>query len=266
MNASSDYCRENPAAGARCDNHRSFRRSRVAAVALGMMLCAQAGAQHWGYSGEAGPASWSSLDAKFVMCGLGRNQSPVDLADFVEAELEPLTLDYQAGAKEIVNNGHAIQVNYAPGSTLTLGGHSFGLAQFHFHSPSENTYEGKHFPLEAHLVHADDDGNLAVIALMFEEGEENSVIAQLWEQMPANAGGKAALSETMDVASLLPESKDYFRFNGSLTTPPCSEGVWWMVMKEPMSVSKSQIEKFSGTLGFANNRPVQPINSRVVLR
>jgi len=235
-------------------------------TALAMSWTGGALAQHWGYAGEAGPENWSKIDPKFAMCGLGRNQSPVDLAGFVEADLKPLKLEYKAGAAEILNNGHTVQVNYAAGSSLTVNGRTFALTQFHFHSPSENKVSGKQFPLEGHLVHADKDGNLAVVAVMFQEGAANALLAKLWEKMPAKAGDKNALPAGLSVSQLLPADRDYYRFNGSLTTPPCSEGVWWLVMKKPATASKAQIEQFSKTVGFANNRPVQPVNARPVLR
>ncbi len=240
------------------------RLAMIAAFALG--ATAPALAQHWGYSGEAGPENWSKIDPKFAMCALGRNQAPIDLGGFVEAELKPLTLAYKAGAADIVNNGHTVQVNYAPGSALTVSGRTFELKQFHFHAPSENKVGGKQFPLEGHLVHADKDGNLAVVAVMFQEGAANALLGKLWEKMPAKAGEKADLPADLSAAQLLPAERDYYRFNGSLTTPPCSEGVWWLVMKKPVSVSKAQVGQFSKTVGFANNRPVQPVNARPVLR
>lgn len=242
----------------------SVRRSLITALALG--AAAPALAQHWGYSGEAGPANWSKLDPKFEMCALGRNQSPIDLSGLVEADLKPLKFAYKAGAADIVNNGHTVQVNYAPGSMLTVDGRTFELKQFHFHSPSENKVGGKQFPLEGHLVHADKDGNLAVVAVMFQEGAANALLAKLWEKMPAKAGEKADLPAGLSATQLLPGERDYYRFNGSLTTPPCSEGVWWLVMKQPASASKAQVGQFSKTVGFANNRPIQPVNARPVLR
>ena len=223
-------------------------------------------AQHWGYSGKAGPENWAKIDAKYAACAAGRNQSPIDLANLAEAELKPLKLDYKAGAAEIVNNGHTVQVNYGAGSTLTADGRSFQLTQFHFHSPSENMIKGKQFPLEGHLVHSDKDGNLAVVAVMFEEGAANPLLAKLWPAMPAKAGDKAALPAGLGVSPMLPGNHDYYRFNGSLTTPPCSEGVWWLVMKKPATVSKAQVEQFPKTLGFDNNRPIQPVNARPVLQ
>jgi carbonic anhydrase len=240
---------------------------RVALIAVSaFFLTTSALAQHWGYAGEAGPENWSKIDAKFVMCAIGRNQSPIDLAGFVEADLKPLKADYKAGASEIVNNGHTVEVSYSPGSTLTVDGRTFELKQFHFHAPSENRISGKQFPLEGHLVHADKDGNLAVVALMFQEGAANPLLAKLWEKMPAKAGDKGALPAGLSVMQLLPADRDYYRFNGSLTTPPCSEGVWWLVMKKPASASKAQVEQFSKTVGFANNRPIQPVNARPVLQ
>lgn len=223
-------------------------------------------AQHWGYSGEAGPENWSKIDAKYAMCGIGRNQSPIDLGTFVEADLKPLKFAYKRGASEIVNNGHTVQINYAAGSSVAVDGHAFELKQFHFHSPSENRIGGKQFPLEGHLVHADKDGDLAVVAVMFQEGAANPLLAKIWPTMPAKAGEKAALPAGLSVAQMLPKERDYYRFNGSLTTPPCSEGVWWVVLKRPATVSKAQLEQFSKSIGFANNRPVQPLNARAVLR
>jgi carbonic anhydrase len=221
---------------------------------------------HWGYSGEAAPENWGKVDPKYAMCALGRNQSPVDLASFVEADLKPLKFSYVAGASEIINNGHTVQVNYAPGSSVSVDGRTFQLVQFHFHSPSENRIGGKQFPLEGHLVHQDKDGNLAVVAVMFLEGAANPLLAKVWEAMPAKAGEKKALPAGLNVLSLLPADRDYYRFNGSLTTPPCSEGVWWLVMKKTATASKGQIEQFSKAVGFANNRPIQPVNARPVLR
>jgi carbonic anhydrase len=242
---------------------------QLARAALAIAATGWAGAvpaQHWGYAGEAGPENWSKIDPKFAMCGLGRNQSPVDLAGFVEADLKPLKLDYKAGAAEILNNGHTVQVNYTAGSSLTVSGRTFELKQFHFHAPSENKVGGRQFPLEGHLVHADKDGNLAVVAVMYQEGAANPLLAKLWERMPAKAGDKSALPAGLNAAQLLPADRDYYRFNGSLTTPPCSEGVWWLVMKKAASASKAQVEQFSKTLGFANNRPVQPVNARPLLQ
>lgn len=223
-------------------------------------------ASHWAYTGESGPEHWANLDAKNAICGAGLNQSPIDLDNFIEAELGALKLDYRPTAVDILNNGHAIQVGYAAGSSLTIEGRSFELKQFHFHSPSENTLRGKQFPLEAHLVHQDSNGNLAVVAVMFDEGAQNAFLDALWKAVPQEAGKKGALPAGLNASSLLPVDRDYYRFNGSLTTPPCSEGVLWAVLKQQSTVSKAQLAQFSAMLGFANNRPVQPRNARPVLQ
>lgn len=239
----------------------------LAACVLFINGAAQAsGKAHWTYSGEEGPAHWGELSADYTACATGRNQSPVDLSGMVEADLPAIDIHYAVGGGEILNNGHTIQVNYAPGSTISVAGHRFELKQFHFHSPSENTVEGRSFPMEAHFVHADQDGNLAVIAVMFEEGAANAELDKAWSQMPGHADEKTDLAAEVNADSLLPADRDYYRFSGSLTTPPCSEGVWWLVMKQPASASAAQIEKFTHVMHHPNNRPVQPLNSRVVLQ
>lgn len=237
----------------------------LAGVVLLLGACA-GGQPHWGYSGDEGPAHWGELSPDFTACSEGKNQSPIDLTGFVEADLKPIAFSYQVGAEKIVNNGHTIQVNYASGSMIIVDGHAFELKQYHFHTPSENHINNASYPMEAHLVHADKDGNLAVIAVMFLEGAENEAIAQAWAKMPKKTGEESTLSAEAAAVGLLPADRDYYRFNGSLTTPPCSEGVWWFVMKATMTVSKEQIEQFSEMMHHPNNRPVQAVNARPVLQ
>lgn len=245
---------------------------RISKLAVAMVTVLATGttgtilAQHWGYEGEAGPQNWSKLDPNFGVCASGKNQSPIDLKGFIEADLKALKLDYNASMVDILNNGHTVQVNYAPGSSLAVDGLRFELKQFHFHAPSENKINGKHLPLEGHLVHADNDGNLAVLAVMFQEGAANTLLAKLWEKMPNKAGEKSALPTGLSVSQLLPKERDYYRFNGSLTTPPYSEGVRWFVIKKPLTASRAQIQQFSKAVGFANNRPIQATNARSVLQ
>ena len=219
----------------------------------------------WSYEGTTGPSEWGRLKPEFGACAGRSNQSPIDIAGTIDAALPPLKVRYTAGGGEVVNNGHTIQANFKSGSVLSLDGRDFELKQFHFHSPSENRLSGKSYPLEAHLVHADKDGNLAVVAVFFAEGKSNPTIGAVWSRMPA-AGAKGDLSAPVSAAGLLPAGRDYYRFNGSLTTPPCTEGVRWLVMKQAATVSKEQVEQFRKTLGFANNRPVQPVFARPVLR
>lgn len=223
---------------------------------------------HWDYSatGHEGPENWGTLDPSYSMCAEGKNQSPVDLAGMVESDLPFITVDYQAGGNEILNNGHTIQVNYKPGSTISVTGNQYELKQFHFHTPSENIVNGNAWPLEAHFVHADTNGNLAVIAVMFRTGETNSELEKAWGVMPENAGEKDLLAVLVDANLLLPEDRDYYRFNGSLTTPPCSEGVLWLVMKNDNAASVDQIEKFAHLMHHPNNRPIQPRNSRLIMK
>ncbi|MGL6556301.1 carbonic anhydrase [Aeromonas dhakensis] len=236
-------------------------------LAATLLLCptAFAATPHWEYSGEAGPAKWASLTPEFGQCA-GRNQSPVNLSGLVKAELAPLQFHYLAGGHSVTNNGHTVQVDYAPGSILELDGMHFTLKQFHFHAPSENLIEGKSYPLEGHLVHVNDQGELAVVAVMFEPGKANGALSQVWQSLPAKAGEQRQLKEAVSAEPLLPAKRDYYRFSGSLTTPPCSEGVRWLVMKQPVQVSEAQIDTFKAVMHHPNNRPVQPLHGRLVLQ
>ncbi|HEY5715510.1 MAG TPA: carbonic anhydrase [Psychromonas sp.] len=220
---------------------------------------------HWGYSGEEGPENWAQLSHDNFAC-TGSNQSPVNLTGFIEANLTPIQFNYKAGGSEILNNGHTVQINYQQGSSMTVDGHEFSLKQVHFHAPSENHIDGQSYPLEGHLVHADAAGNLAVVAVMFEVKDENSTLAGAWQQMPEHAGDKYQLDTVFDIDGILPTNRDYYRFNGSLTTPPCSEGVRWLVLKESVAVSAEQVKAFAEVLGGPNNRPIQATNARVILK
>ena len=239
----------------------------VSAISLFLAsgICLASGDVHWTYSGNEGPEHWGELSDKFALCSTGKNQSPINISGLIEAELQPISFSYAAASKDILNNGHTIQVNYNAGSYITVDGIDFELKQFHFHAPSENLINGKSYPMEAHLVHADKDGNLAVIGVMFVEGKENKALTQAWEKMPKQANDKQTLTGVAAI-DLLPKNHDYYRFNGSLTTPPCSEGVRWLVMKNAVSASKAQIETFTNAMHHANNRPVQATNARPVLK
>lgn len=222
---------------------------------------------HWGYTGHEAPEFWGDLSHDYAICKSGRNQAPIDIADLTEAELNPIVFQYNSVPMSIINNGHSVQVNYAAGSSITVDGQTFNLLQFHFHTPSENTVDGQFFPMEAHLVHGDKDGNLAVVGVLFNEGAAHPFIETVWAHMPEKAGEKKELPElSLNAEDLLPADRSYYRFNGSLTTPPCSEGVRWMVLKNPVTVSTSQARRFNSVMGGDNNRPVQPVNSRPVLQ
>jgi len=219
---------------------------------------------HWSYTGEEAPANWGSLSPEFQTCTSGVNQSPIDLKSFIDSNLTKIPFAYNTTSTEILNNGHTVQVNIAKGSIIKVDSIEFELKQFHFHTPSENNINGKSFPLEAHFVHASKDGKLAVVALMFKEGKENKILNQFWNKMPMKSGDKSKLI-VEKLETLLPKNKDYYRFNGSLTTPPCTEGVRWIVLKEATTLSKAQIEKFAKVMGSPNNRPIQTTNARMVI-
>ncbi|GMG86827.1 carbonic anhydrase family protein [Biformimicrobium ophioploci] len=220
----------------------------------------------WGYSGDIGPKHWGGLSPEFSPCAFGKNQSPIDIKNALDTDLPELDIRYRAGGHEVVNLLHTMQVNYIPGSNVEVKGKRYHVTQFHFHAPSENHIDGKSFPMEMHIVNVDEDGNLAVLAVMLEEGEENPVLAEVWKRLPKKAGGRHRLKEMVNVADMLPENLDYFRFSGSLTTPPCSEGVIWVVLKSPVSASAKQIELFKALMPEPNNRPIQPLNARKVLQ
>lgn len=239
-------------------------RSTLALLLAAALPAIAADGHHWTYSGHAGPEHWGELEPGYAMCAQGRNQSPVDLHAPIRAELSPLAFEYRFSSQEILNNGHTVQVNFAPGSTLAVDGRNFELKQVHFHTPSENRIEGKSFAAEAHFVHADAQGNLAVVAVMFEEGAANPALAVLENAAPRQAGERTPFDAGKALGALLPTSRDYFRYSGSLTTPPCTEGVVWLVLKEPMTVSAAQVASLTEAMHGPNNRPVQQLNARII--
>ena len=243
-------------------------RTTVLVAALCSMSSAvlASGGTQWAYSGHEGPEYWGDLSKDYALCSTGKNQSPIDIKGVIEAEMKPISFDYKVGGSSVINNGHTIQINYDAGSSISLNGHSYELKQFHFHAPSENLIGSHSFPLEGHLVHADKKGNLAVVGVMFEEGAENSELAKAWAVMPTAEEKSAKPTTPLSADALLPNSRDYYRFNGSLTTPPCSEGVTWLMMKSSVKASSHQIEAFSEMMHHANNRPVQATNARPVLK
>jgi len=221
--------------------------------------------KHWGYSGEVSPAHWGELDEKFKMCAEGKQQTPINIVPTKDIDLPKLDLQYTKASESVVNNGHTVQVNIQAGDTLTIDGVPYELKQFHFHTPSENHINGKSFPLEAHFVHATKDGKLAVVAVLFKEGAMNPTLTKIIKKFPLekNKPTKLNLSkEYIDV--VMPQNKDYYKFMGSLTTPPCSEQVKWFVLKEPQTASKAQIEAIHKEIGMENNRPIQPTNGREI--
>lgn len=220
---------------------------------------------HWTYAGKDGPESWGKLSPEFVTCDVGRNQSPINIEETARASLKPLKAIQKFAAKNIVNNGHTVQVNFKEGNMLAIDNSAFQMKQVHFHSPSENNIRGKSFPLEAHFVHTDSKGNLAVIGVMYTEGKSNAALAKLWEQLPNELSEPVELKNRIIPSDLIPENRGYYRFSGSLTTPPCSEGVRWLLMKTSLTASKEQIEAFKKAAHHNNNRPIQPLNGRLIV-
>lgn len=222
--------------------------------------------QKWDYSDELGPSHWGELSPEFEKCKDGHHQSPIDIRKPRKADLPPIHFSYKPSPLHIIDNGHTVMVNYVPGSFIFVGEQRYELKQFHFHLPSEEKVDGKSFDMSVHLVHADEQGNLAVVAVLLQQGEDNPLVRELlWNDLPMQKDKEQLLKNIeIDVSRVLPADRGYYTFSGSLTTPPCSEDVTWFVLKNPMSVSASEIRQFS--LVYRHNaRPIQPLNDRVVL-
>lgn len=226
----------------------------------------KAAAPHWEYAGHHGPTHWGEMQKDFETCGLGKHQSPIDIRKSEKKDdLPALTFEYTGSPLKIVNNGHTVQVNIGEGGGVKIGDHAYKLAQFHFHTPSEERIKGKPTSMVAHLVHKDEAGKLAVVALLIKQGKENATLKPVFDNMPMSAGPVHSVEGlSINVADLLPAKQGYFHFEGSLTTPPCSEGVSWYVLSTPVEASTEQIKSFQ-TLYKNNARPVQPLNGRTVV-
>ena len=190
-----------------------------------------AGAVHWGYQGDAGPAAWGGLKSEYSLCKTGERQSPIDIRGGLAVNLDPVRFDYQAAKFAVQDNGHTVQVKVAPGNSIDIAGRRFELQQFHFHRPSEERIDGRQFEMSLHLVHKDEQGKLAVVALLFDQGPPNAVVQNVWNNLPLERGEAMPAREALELAALLPNDRRYYTYMGSLTTPPCSEGVQWVVMR-----------------------------------
>ncbi len=218
--------------------------------------------KHWSYEGETGPANWGRNPA-WTQCATGTRQSPIDLRDGMKVDLEQIVFDYKPSSFNVTDNGHTIQVNVGSGNYITLQNRSFELIQFHFHRPSEERINGKSFEMVVHMVHKDADGKLAVLAVLLERGKAQPMVQTVWNNLPLEKHDTVSPSIVLDPADVLPARRDYFTYMGSITTPPCSEGVLWLVMKEPVQASPAQMALFARLYPF-NARPVQPNSGRVV--
>lgn len=217
----------------------------------------------WSYGGSNGPGEWGRLDAAYAACASGQQESPIDLSGAIEADLGPIGLEWPTMAGRVFDTGHAIQVEAAPGGRLTLRGKTYELLQFHVHQPSEHLLNGRRLPLEIHFVHTAPDGTLGVVGVFADTGAANPVLQTVIDA--ARAAAPTSERPSLDLNGLLPADHDYFRYEGSLTTPPCSETVDWAVLEQPITASAAQIEAFAG-LHPGNTRPLQPLNRRFLLR
>jgi carbonic anhydrase len=252
---------------------RRYNRARAAAMvghASAKELAAAAeghgGDVHWSYDGDSGPQAWGKLKPDFNLCATGKRQSPINIEEdsTLQGPAEPVRFDYTPSNGIVVNNGHTIQVDVQGENSITVRGSNFRLVQFHFHTPSEEQINDKRFAMVVHLVHRNAEGQLAVVAVLLEPGDPNPVIDRVWTYMPLDVGDRVRMPPGMlNLNELLPADQRYYQFMGSLTTPPCTEGVLWMVLKQPITISPAQLKLF--TQLYANNaRPVQAVNARPV--
>lgn len=247
----------------------------AAAVLVTSAAAIGASSVHWSYHGDDGPDAWGFLlddsgHVAFPTCATGESQSPVDISSFDEEDDGPsIVFDYDATPLVVENNSHTIQVEYEPGSSISIDGDTYDLLQFHFHTPSEHTVRGQPYPMEGHLVHArakGDEVEIAVVGFLIEEGSHNEVLQGIWDVMPATEGKVEVDGTSINAEDLLPgddAGEEYYAYSGSLTTPPCTEGVRWQVLEEPIEASAAQIADFQAIFDM-NARPVQELFGREI--
>jgi carbonic anhydrase len=218
---------------------------------------------HWSYNGDGGPEQWGQLKPEFSACSTGTRQSPIDIRSGVKVDLEPIQFDYRPVSFSVVDNGHTIQVNLGGGNAIEVQGRRYDLVQFHFHRPSEERINGRQYDMVAHLVHKDPEGKLAVVAVLLDRGAAQPLIQTIWNNLPLEKGSEVAVKSDLDMNHLLPGDRRYFTYMGSLTTPPCSEGVLWMVLQQPVPIAQDQVGVFS-RLYPMNARPIQQASGRLI--
>ena len=219
---------------------------------------------HWDYYGKTGPLGWSRLDPTYKVCADGKEQSPIDIHGAkLNKALRPIEFHYMAASVELENTGNTIRVNVKPGSYIVAGGVRYDLQQFHFHHPGEEAVNGKLTDMDAHLVHKSADGKLAVLAVRLSEdrGDPNALLAALWEHLPTTPGKTEKDTDMVNPGGLLPGDRGYWTYMGSLTAPPCTEGVRWFVFEQPVSISRTQLRTFAA-LYKINSRPLQDAHGR----
>lgn len=218
---------------------------------------------HWAYQGDGGPEHWGEMKPEFSTCSSGKRQSPIDIRDGISVQLDPVQFDYKPSNFRVIDNGHTVQVNVSPGNSIEVMGRRFELLQFHFHRPSEERINGRQFDMVVHLVHKDLEGKLAVVAVLLDRGNVQPIVQMVWNNLPLEKGEELPAKALVDLNGLLPAERGYFTYMGSLTTPPCSEGVLWMVMQNPVSISPEQIGIFA-RLYPMNARPIQSASGRLI--
>jgi carbonic anhydrase len=244
---------------------RGSRISLILAFAIFSVLASaqEHHAPHWSYEGATGPEHWGDLNPEYSTCKIGQTQSPIDITNAVKADLPAIEFHYSASPLKIVDNGHTVQVNYAPGSYIVVGGKQYNLVQFHFHHPSEEEINGTRSDLVIHLVHKSADGQLAVVGVLFNKGAANPAIETMVNHLPTVKNQEVSAEAKIKAEDLLPSTRNYYTFSGSLTTPPCTEGVRWFVLQTSSTLSSAALEKLAKL--YPNNaRPVQPLHGRVV--
>ncbi len=245
--------------------HAPAARHTAHAKAAGAARAAAHASAHWSYQGAAGPQTWGALKPEFTLCGAGQRQSPIDIRGGLAVDLDPVKFSYQATPFTVIDNGHTVQANVAQGNHIEIGGKRFELVQFHFHRPSEERIDGRQFEMSLHLVHKDEQGRLAVVAVLMDKGQPQPAVQKVWNNLPLEKGEQLAARVPLEVSELLPTDRRYYTYMGSLTTPPCSEGVQWVVMRQPVSMSPEQIELFARMYPM-NARPLQQASGRRILQ
>ena len=239
------------------------RQDEQAAAAAAAIAAAPKHGTVWSYEGELGPANWSKINVDWAKCGTGNRQSPIDLRDGIKVNLEQISFDYHPSSFSEVNNGHTIEVTVGSGNFITVGNTVYELQQFHFHRPSEEKVNGKGTEMVMHLVHKSAEGKVAIIAVLLERGQSHRLMQTVWDNLPLEKLDVVSPSILLDPSDALPERREYFTYMGSLTEPPCTEGVLWMVFKQPMQASPAQMALFS-RLYPLNARPVQSTAGRMI--
>jgi carbonic anhydrase len=243
------------------DNKR--REEERAAAAAAILAAAPKHGTVWSYEGELGPANWSKINVDWARCGMGNRQSPIDLRDGIKVNLEQIAFDYHLSSFNEVNNGHTIQVTVGGGNFITVGNQTYELQQFHFHRPSEEKINGKGTEMVMHLVHKSAEGKFAIVAVLLERGQPHGLMQTVWDNLPLEKQEVVSPSIVIDPKDALPEKREYFTYMGSMSEPPCTEGVLWLVFKQPRQASPAQMALFS-RLYPLNARPVQSTAGRMI--